>query len=1118
VGRDVEMIHGRQCCTGGVRRTDRFLSPVPVEVGHQVVPVPCLPGLPAIKWTFGANFASVCTRRRSEPSAATAFLLDSMTRGLSIPPPVGRSVIWVASCVVMLTACLVPTLVQAEEAYERFLQALKERGLFDVALHYTQSMRTSPLLTDAQKLELPLAEGQLLVDYARAEGDPVAKTRLLDQARDRFTEFVKSNPAHPKSAVAETELGNVLMERGRNFLQQANRPAHAAQRDALVKQSRELYEQARNVFEAAETKFNDRYKSFPKVLDAKKDAKRIEQRKSARDDLLRAQLFSAGIRQELAKTYDSQSAEHKKLLQDAAERCKTITDKYPRLGAAVIARLREGECYQDLGDTKRAIGIYESLLSEADDASVRPLKTHALLLTLQCLASNDAKNFEMAVQRGEDWLQRAPPAEMHTPDGLGIAYITALASKNLADALTNDDPQRKRALLAAAKKHAQSVIKASSLNNPYRELAQQLSSKLIGTEGESPKEPTNFIEAVDRAQALLDRWQERQNAIKTHGEGEGEAGPLREQARHYFQLALKLRDHDTPLDGINVVRYYLSFLDYQAGDYYDAAVLGEFVARNYPKSQGGRNCAKIAMHSYLQNFEAARKAQRNNEFDREKMIEIADYITSAWPGSEEADEAWNILLQLAVGEGQLDKALAYLAKIPENSPRRGDAELKAGHAVWAAYLSAARRGEARPPQVELDKMFATARKLLDAGLKRTRSAVDSGAMPVSATMPAALALAQIYVESGESAKAIDLLNDAKTGPLALVAAGNPVTKQGNFAAETYKLALRAYVANQALDKAETTMQSLEKLVNESGDADAAGQLTRIYIALGHELEQQLERLRQEHQTDELNKISKGFELFLDRISARETGNTFNSLNWVAETLFSLGTGYDVEGPAEASPEAKAYYEKSLDADSKIIGFAKSDNRFAREGALLSVKLRMARTERRLQQFQKSYDLLVDVLKEKSNLLDAQLEAARTLQDWGAQKPECYLNAIAGDVKDKALGRQENVMWGWAKIAVRTQSQKNLQAAFYEARYNQARCYLELGKTKTGPSRNEMLQLAERDIVATYRVRPQLGGPAWKKKFDLLLRDVQQQLGNAPTGLPTEPDASRVVQPVTGGAP
>jgi cellulose synthase operon protein C len=1040
----------------------------------------------------------------------------------------GRRLALTASFALACVVWLAPNFAAAEEAYEKFLAGLKEQGLFDTALDYLDLMRTSPLLTEGQKQELAYEEGRLLVDNARAENDAAAKTKLLDQARDRFAAFIKSNPSNPKAASAETELGNVLVERGHSMLDQANRPTNSGKKDALAKKGRGLLEEAKKVFDEAETKFTARSKEFPPgPIDQKKEPKKYEQRAQARADMLRARLLAAGIVHELAKSYPAGSAENKKLLQEAADKYKSLYEKYRRLLVGLMARLKEGQCYQDLGDTKRAIGMYETLLSQGDDAALRPLKAQALHLSLQCLTSDNEKNYATAVERGDAWLETALPADTRTTDGLGITYFTAVANKHLADTLAKPEEQaRKKGLLLAAKKQAQFVSKAPSYNNPFRDEAQQLYRKLLGSEsGEDQKEPANFTDALDRAKELLDRWQDRLNAVKIAAEMkdqanvpkyETEAKQYRDGALHYFKMALELRDDETPLDSVNIARYYLCFLDYQAGNFYDAAVMGEFVAKHYPKSQGGRQCAKIAMAAYLQTHEAARKAQTDSGFDRDKMIEVADFITTAWPGGEEADDAWSILLQLALGEAELDKAMEYLAKIPADSPRRGEADLKAGQALWNAYLRSSRRAEAdRPPQPELDKILENARKLLDDGLKRTRGTVDSGAAAVTASMAAAaLSLGQIEVEAGQADKALNLLNDAKIGPLTLVAAGDPVTKQGKFGVEVYKLALRAYVANQALDKAESTMESLEKLVSASGDADAASQLTHIYIVLGRELEQQLQRLRQEQKADELAKVSKGFELFLNRISSRSTGNTFSSLSWVAETFFSLGSGYDAGGAKAPPAEAKAYYEKSLETDAKIIKTAAAEKDFAPTGAVAAVKLRMARTRRRLREFKQARDLLVEVLKEKSNLLDAQLEAARTLQDWGAEKPEYYMKAIAGDVKHKGKdGRPENLLWGWAKIAVRTQSAKTLDSAFYEARYNQAKCYMEMGK-KSGANKADTLGKAERDILFTFRIRPDLGGAEWRAKFDTLLKNVQQLLGNKkPTGLPTQ-----VSKPTTPAKP
>ena len=55
-------------------------------------------------------------------------------------------------------------------------------------------------------------------------------------------------------------------------------------------------------------------------------------------------------------------------------------------------------------------------------------------------------------------------------------------------------------------------------------------------------------------------------------------------------------------------------------------------------------------------------------------------------------------------------------------------------------------------------------------------------------------MAQICVETGQPDKAIAWLEHPKFGPLTLVKADSPVAAREGFATETYKIALRAYIA------------------------------------------------------------------------------------------------------------------------------------------------------------------------------------------------------------------------------------------------------------------------------------------------------------------------------------
>ena len=106
----------------------------------------------------------------------------------------------VVLCAFALAASTGARSASAEEPFDKFLEALKEDGLYDIALDYVRSMKDSPLLSNEQRIEMPLTEGQLLVESAQAERDTATKFKQLDQAREHFENFIKANASHPVSA------------------------------------------------------------------------------------------------------------------------------------------------------------------------------------------------------------------------------------------------------------------------------------------------------------------------------------------------------------------------------------------------------------------------------------------------------------------------------------------------------------------------------------------------------------------------------------------------------------------------------------------------------------------------------------------------------------------------------------------------------------------------------------------------------------------------------------------------------------------------------------------------------------------------------------------------------
>jgi len=990
---------------------------------------------------------------------------------------------WLPTALV-LAGCLVVAAGQGEAAEEtqRFLDGLRERGLYDMALEYLEQMRASPLVDKEFRTAIDYEVGVTLIAASRTGRLASIRQEQLDQAHTSLQNFLRDNPEHPLAAGANTKLADLLVERGRIKAEQAAKPGRPTnEKEQLMEEARALYQEARQVLDGLEVKFLDAHREFPKVIDPK-DTERIEAREQVRRDLLQARLALATVVYEIAQTYDPGSKGNEDNLSDAAEKYNELYTKYGTRLGGLYARMWEGRCYKELNDPKKAFAAFDDLLSQPDEPQAfRVMKNKALTLLLEtAVATNEKARFEKAIEKYREWADTARGAEESSPDGLAIKYHTGEVFFNYAGSLQKNDDRQ------ANLKEARILFKyvADRLGEYQRQAKTMLFREELAVEGEKLPEPENFAEARDRGKDALDQ-------LQVPGITAEEAKRVRNEAIRYFRMAMSMKTAEVTAGDMNVIRYYLAYLYWMSGDLYEAAVVGEFLARRYSDGPTSRQASKIAMAAYATLFNEAMPDDR--QFESQRMTDIAEYISRRWEGEPEADDARMMLIRAALGSGDLDKAQAYLDKIPKDSSRRGEAELVTGQSLWANYLQAAAKEEAeRPGQDKLDEMVARAQATLENGIRQMRKAVDAGDEVSYTLLASGLSLAQIQIGAGEPKKALELLEDPKIGALTLVQNNHPVTNRERFREETYKAALRACVGSEELEKAEGVMTALEQLIQQGGDSGAGEKLTRIYISLGRELQKQLERLRNENKTAQLQKVSSAFEMFLDRIRSRPQGNTFNSLNWVAVTFFNLGEGFDLGGNG-TSPEAESYYTKAAETYRDILAKCEKKELEFQPGAIISVKIRLATCLRQLGQRKAARDLLIEILKERNTMIDAQIEAALTYQDWGEVNPTAYMLAIRGSEKHKEI-------WGWGGIANRVARSPQHRAVFHKARYNLALCRYKLAAGKSGEQRKALLEQAKKDILIVQRLYPEMGGKQWYPQYDDLLKKVQRLLGESPLGL------------------
>ncbi len=1039
----------------------------------------------------------------------------------------------------------------AAEPARQFLQGLRDRGYYDTAVDYLNLMKTSKLAPVDLKETLLYELGSTLIEASRLQRDVVLREKQLDEARDALTRFVGQNPDHPLNNSANSQLGNLLVERARIKMEQSKQPK--ADKAAMLTAARQQYEDAYKVFARSQNDLKERLAKI-KVIDPK-DEKGIETRDQLRADYLQVQLLSAAVREETVETMAKGSPEYTAMLTEAAGQYGEVYDKYRTRLAGLYARMYQGRCNQKLDKLKEALTFYAELLDQPDNPEeFRALKLKTMLLASQAWLASQPPLHQEAVKFLEPWIENARPAEGRQPEWLELRLALAEAQWGLAEAgkkAKANDPQVKR-WESDARKNALYVSKqAGDLQAKARELVAKFGGPELA-EDSGKKEPKTFSEAKDAGREALDALQTANMVLQTYppriaGETDEKIkADLQKQLEDaqqtvktsvqeslaYFEKALQLADDQTSVDDLNIVRYFLCFLHFSANNFHEAGLLGEFVARRYPDSSGARQCAKIAMAAYLKLY--VENTTDNKEFESQKVTGIANYIAQKWSDQPEAIDALNTLVPLMIKAGKLEAAEKYLNDIPPDSPKRGEAEIKTGQAMWSEYLQGMQQirkweggEEAKPEDVDLAAKKATleqikgrAQKILEDGVARMKG---TGKVDESAAT-ASLALAQIYVDTGQADKAVTVLEDAQLGPLTLIKANSPAAQREGFAGETYKCTLRAYISSLAgAADADAIVKKATEVMAAMKEAIPPDQLIVIYVSLARDLEQQMKLAMPEAK----KALSKGFETFLKQI--RSATVEFSVLNWVAETFSGIAAGFDAtaQGKPVLTVEAKKYYDEALATYQTILDKVKFDDPKRKTQILL----RQANAYRRLFQFSKARDIYRDVLKASNTMLNIQVEAAKLHQEWAAlvkdeDKAALYLRAMAGAEKDPATGK--NVIWGWGRLFQVASKDPKFRDVFHEARYNLALCRFNMSRVQKSKSEEqEQLKKAKDAITQTQQLFG--SGPewdAWRPRYDALLKEIQKALGEKPLGLPPSQlpaaagDAAKAaaVKPAAGPAP
>jgi len=997
----------------------------------------------------------------------------------------------------------------AEPARE-FLEALREQGLFDLARDYLERMEKSPLAPPEFRETVLFEQGLTLMAVSRKETSFDRRQELLDEAQQKFREFLTAHKNHDFAPKAKSQLANVLVERARVKVAEAERAKNKADKPALLQEASKFFEQALTEFKSSQEEIRKKLESLPKALDPERDAQRIEYRDELRKDYIEVQMVQAVILYEMSDTA-TETKEKNELLKRAAEKYGEIYEKYRRRLAGMYALLQQGKCYQEMGGKKNvteALTYYQELLEQPEDPQpFRILRTKTLVQTLQCWLSDDIeeKKIDPAILKASEWISKMRPNETRDSDWLELHYELARAYQ-MKLAQIDEGASGQANIKREAQKLVDHGIKYSDdpLKTKFLELKAELGGK-VDKPDEKP-DPQTFAEAyaagveawkaitngtvqtkmLEERLAQTKDEEARQEIEKSLEESKQAMKEARGDAIEYFRTALLFVEPDTPLDELNLARFYLCSLHWSRKNYPEAAVYGEYLARYFPGHKTAKYGAIYARASYqnmynevraehedLQTVIAAKpedaedlpqlqqqaeEFQQQMDFTADGVVRLSKLMIDKWEGDPEAEEALLVLIKFMVMQKDVEAAQKYLELVPLDSDKRGEAEITTGQAMWSTYLAEIKParelekqitqwqrdikrwqdGEQPPEggsieawQKKIDnarQRIATLEEQLEPLKLQAQQTLKDGIQrmrqsEVDKTLAAAVAtLCRIYVEADQPQDAIELLEDPEIGALTLVEEDHPAIQREGVPAEIYTTALLAYFA--ALPNAANSQELFAK-------AEAAMDGLNNTVGQDKEGQQRLigiyvtlaEDVKQMLERAPAAKRRTLTQVFATFLErVAETSEEFAVLRWVADNFYQLGETND-PGRGEPPANVKEYYAKAAEQYEKLLQQAQGDSSIT-SNMLIQLRVRLAHVLRRQGKFVLAMDQFEEVLKapERNSMLDVQIDAAETYMEWADSEIGIDRLYLRAVNGGRKNSQGNNNVWGWVSIAKRLAAQ------------------------------------------------------------------------------------------------
>jgi hypothetical protein len=574
-----------------------------------------------------------------------------------------------------------------DEPHLEMIRGLRAAGEPELAIQYIEERVPKDLPPQLrQVIDLELARTR--VEVARAESEEGKRIALFAAARAEFEKFLAANPKHELAPQARFEIARLVAAQGKELVNRARRAQGEAQNRAL--------KDARPLFEAASVQLKDAAKQLNEQLKGLGEPTTPQQKALARDltqSWLQAQFEEGQNLYQLAQTYaDTSSTDELKkrgaLMIDAGKAFEKLSKEVAQHPICSLARAWLARCYFENDDYPKANDQFEAIRNErgpqTDDA--KRVAEYFRVLMGRKEGTPTPMTLQQQVSGLQGWLERYRTYQ-HTPEGCGARYFLADALEREAHALkggievdAKGRPIKVSADAAGLLKQAERHLRyLTEFDNDFSDRAAAKRMRLILAIAirETPDRDPAKLKTFENCYllALLENA-ELNEEMKVPENVEDPEKLAALTKKHYvraaraLERAMKLVQPNDPPKEVQDARIMQVYANLKAGNYHQAAILGEHLAKQMARTSRGAVPALYSLQAYrsvMFDTKAAGAAKDTElQTDHEQVRRMATFMEATWPNDTPTDAARHTLGSLYVSDGDYVKALETFARVTPN--------------------------------------------------------------------------------------------------------------------------------------------------------------------------------------------------------------------------------------------------------------------------------------------------------------------------------------------------------------------------------------------------------------------------------------------------------------------